>query len=130
MNTLANLVGNLVVWSFLLIILAFLALRGLELFRRWFVRPQYYCRTCGTRFTFLKGKWFGISTGSFYNINCVWGHSGDYKHPYYFLSGPNCNDYKNAWKPKSLQKIKDEIAQSKAELDAQYGPSEGHDLAS
>ncbi len=102
-------IGKLVVWGIAAIIGLLVVIPLIELFRRWFVKPEYYCRHCGSRFTLLSGKYFGISTGSYYQIRClVCGETTDYKYSYYFGKGMRVGRKWIGWEHRALSDIKAE----------------------
>ena len=66
-------------------------LRAIELFRRWFVKVEYRCEKCDSRFTLLKGEYLGISTGTYYRIRClICGTNSENRYPYFRGQGKQC----------------------------------------
>ena len=88
-----NIIGRVFVYTVFLII-GLLTMRTLlELFRRWFVRVQYPCNVCGSRFTTFKRKWFDISTGTLYATKCLACHKhSDFRYSYYRGLGKHCGE--------------------------------------
>ena len=86
-----------------LCVLVLFARRLIELYRRWFVKVEYPCPACGSRFTTLHGKYLGIETGSFYRTHCLrCKHVSSRGNPYYFGKGKWVGEKRIGWRRKSL----------------------------
>ena len=76
-----------------------------ELFRRWFVKPEYPCEKCNSRFTLLSGKNFGFETGKFYRTHCLaCGKVSSFHFSYYRGMGRSCGKGVG-WEGKSLASV-------------------------
>jgi DNA-directed RNA polymerase subunit RPC12/RpoP len=97
-------VTGMVFWGLVaLVIVTVLIVDAIELVRRWFVKVEYPCKNCGSRFTTLHGKNFGISTGTYYAAHCLaCGHKSDHAHSYYRGTGRWCGKSVKGWERKSL----------------------------
>lgn len=99
-------IGMLFVGALGLIAFLFIACEVIELVRRWFVKPEYPCQKCGSRYTLLSGKYFGIDSGSFYKTRCLaCGHQSGYTYSYYRGKGRSVGRTKIGWESKSLSDV-------------------------
>lgn len=95
---------GVIVWAAIALVVAIVIVRTMiELVRRWFVKAEYPCDACGSRFTTLHGKWMGIDTGTFYSVHCLaCGHRSTYSHPYHRGTGRQCGEGVSGWQRRSL----------------------------
>lgn len=95
---------GMIIWGIAALLIAVIIIRAAgELFRRWFVKVEYPCESCGSRFTTLHGKWMDISTGTLYATHCLaCKHQSKHSHPYHFGTGRWCGESVSGWQRKPL----------------------------